>query len=113
MFQYQIVLFRNAEGKPTFVIEEFNQEINQNLLENEEGKYFHFEGRKFVKVNGKLRKLEKEELLEFYKKRLISGPIEEFESMERNVCGEEITDFTDPHGQAANFDDEMEELMTG
>ena len=95
------------------MIEEFNQERNSNLEKNEEtGKYVHFEGRKFVKVNGELRKLEKEELLEFYKKRLISGPIDEFDSMERNVCGEENTDVTDPHGPASNFDDK-EELMTG
>ena len=95
------------------MIEEFNQERNFNLEKNEEGKYFHFEGRKFVKVDGKFKELKKEELLEFYKKRLKSGPIEEFESIERNVCGEEITNFSDPHGPAANFDDEMEELMTG
>ena len=95
------------------MIEEFNQERNSNLEKNEEGKYFHFEGRKFVKVDGKFKELIKEELLEFYKKRLKSGPIDEFDSMERNVCGEEDTDFTDPHGPAANFDDEMEELMTG
>ena len=84
------------------MIEEFNQD---SLEKNDEGQYFHFEGRKFVKN----LELKKEDLLEFYKKRLKSGPIEEFESMERNVCDEENTDFTDPHGPAPNFDDEMEE----
>ena len=88
------------------MIEEFNQ---SSLEKNEEGKYFHFEGRKSVKVDGRSKVLQKVELLEFYKKRLKSGPIEEFESMERNVCGEENTDYDDPHGQAANIDDEMEE----
>ena len=95
------------------MIEEFNQGINKNLEKNDEGKNYHYEGRKFVKVNGKLKELKKQELLEFYKKRLKSGPIEEFESMERNVCDEDNTDFIDPHGQAANIDDEKEEPMTG
>ena len=84
------------------MVEEFNQ---GSLEKNKEGKYCHFEGRKFVKN----LELKREDLLEFYKKRLKSGPIEEFESMERNVCGEENTDYDDPHGQAANIDDEMEE----
>ena len=95
------------------MIEEFNQEINENLEKNDEGKNYHYEGRKFVKVNGKLKELKKQELLEFYKKRLKSGPIEEFESMERNVCGLENIDINDPHGPAANIEDEKEEMMTG
>ena len=95
------------------MIEEFNQEINKNLEKNDQGKNYHYEGRKFVKVNGRVKKLEKEELLEFYKKRLKSGPIEEFMLTERNVCGEENTDLDDPHGQATNIEDEKEELMSG
>ena len=57
------------------MIEEFNQEINKNLEKNDEGKNNHYEGRKWVKVNGKLKELKKEELLEFYKKRPEVGKI--------------------------------------
>ena len=88
------------------MIDEFNQGCIEKL---DEGKTWHLKGRKSVKVDGKTKVIEKEELLEYYKKRIKSGPLRiDEDEVEMDVCDEENT-----HEQAANIDDEKEEMMTG
>ena len=87
----QIVLFRNENDMPTFVIEGVNQKSLRKLNPEKNGdKYDHFERMKPDDV---------------YRQRIQSGPIEDFQKTDKKTTEASWVD-VGLHGEAANIEDD-------